>query len=193
MKKRRFIALAMILGLGALLFYLSTPPTPTYNGQSLEVWFRRLPLAQNNPAGANFIAVLQMEWNGNIYGTTNAADQGLSVKAIQALGTNALPYVMAKLSRPQPAFMHLLERWANKIGFHPAFLRDPRCERYQAVTALVMLSPLPPDAIEEVKKLSTDKDRDLSAQATFILSLSTNSPAELKNRQDMIASLYGAR
>jgi BioD-like phosphotransacetylase family protein len=56
-----------------------------------------------------------------------------------------------------------------------------------------MLSPLPPHAIEELKKLSNDKDRDLNAQANFILSLSTNSPAELKDRQDMIASPYGLR
>jgi hypothetical protein len=172
-KSRMIFWAAFAVCLGALLISFSTPSLPEYKGKSLDVWFRGLPLS-NKEEGSVRINVWR-EWNeeGFAYGTPNAAYQVECISAIRALGSNAVPYAMDKLTRRGLPYMKAVQKWANKIGLRPAFLRNPERERAQAATALILVSPLPPDALARLNELT--KDNNSNPQADHVLLLSTNS------------------
>jgi hypothetical protein len=125
---------------------------PSYNGHSLSYWFQRLPVLTGEP---NFA------FEG-IYAPPQGAaldDCRMAMKAMKAMGPNALPYLIHKLQarrplRPVERLCRRAQNWpvVGKLVDWPDVRKDPG----RALAGLLVLSPLPPDADRKVRDLSLD-------------------------------------
>ncbi len=110
---------------------------------------------------------------GNItYNTTNRNEWHRTLKAIQTIGTNGLPYIMEKFTREDNRLEQWLGKAASAIGIRLS-VSNPQQERRQAFTALLANSPLPPDVVATLKALSSSANQDISSKAKFVLSKTT--------------------
>jgi hypothetical protein len=110
--------------------------------------------------------------------------------AIRAMGVNSLPFLMRKLKRPEPhqGLDGLGRRYLAKLPYvrqllptrHQVFV-----ERQQAVTGLVVLCPLPPHTVLELRKLSCDFQSPSWALADDIVRANDN-----PRLRDMALSSY---
>jgi len=81
--------------------------------------------------------------------------------AIRAIGTNGFAFLIQKLEqRPSRSrFSKLAQRYAANLSLTQKFFpsaQQVEKERRQAVTGLLALCPLPPDAVERLRTLSLD-------------------------------------
>jgi len=90
LKKRRFILLILVLGVGAVVFLWRSPREPVYQGKSVSAWMRDLngpnPLARSN-AGV----------------------------ALHAMGPLAVPYLVESLNRRDSVFKGPYRSLAPKL------------------------------------------------------------------------------
>ena len=151
---------AICLGLGVLAAVLFSRRLPYYRGQSLEFWFHNLPSVTIPAPGATRIyknAVFPATWPQEP-SEKNARE---ALQAVRAVGTNALPFLMRKLKGrdPRAAFGGTLGSHLKKLPDIPWLLPAPQrvsVERQQAVTGLLALCPLPPDAVRKLRKITDD-------------------------------------
>jgi hypothetical protein len=181
---------AVVLGVaclaaGFLGVRLSRPAKePVYDGRPLSFWLHQLPITMIQPGGGTpapstglvgpFVMTAQsMKALGHIYGGTRV-EPSASLSAIQRLGTNAVPLVIRKLSSRRLDWFGHLCALASHVGIKRTFLfTDSEIERGQATTALLVLSPLPDYAIDELRRMSTDTNSTSGASAAYILKAQT--------------------
>jgi hypothetical protein len=159
--KRLGLLAAVCLLVGVLAALLLRPGLPSYNGQSLAFWFKNLPNV-SVPAPETLVTYKLSVFGGPLGppepGEKNARE---ALVAIRAMGTNALPFLISKLKRPDPhpAFDNLVRSYSGKLPVIQRLLPTTHqvfVERQQAVTGLVALCPLPSDTVLELRKLSLD-------------------------------------
>jgi hypothetical protein len=88
-----------------------------------------------------------------------------SAKAIRGIGTNALTFYLGKLTRRYGPLERTIDKVARAVGYHAFLFADVYPERGQAATALILLKPLPPEAVSELATLSTNRNQEIAAAA----------------------------
>ena len=148
-------------------------PRPFYLGKPLEYWFNQLP--QTRIDGVGFAArVIQRDRetmrspSGAIrtWGCWIETPQ-VCASAIRSIGTNALAFYLQKLRRDVGNREGQIALAARRVGYEDFLfrIRGVDSERGQAVTALILLKPLPPWVVSELLTLSTNRNRDIVAAA----------------------------
>jgi hypothetical protein len=158
-KRVGFLAPAFLL-VCVLAALLLRSGLPKYNGQSLMFWFKNLP---NSTIPASGAVTYRIAVFGGPLGQKgpSEADAHEALVAIRAMGTNALPFLIHKLKQrgPRPAFDPVVRSYSRKLPVIQNLLptdHETFVEQQQAVTGLLALCPLPPDTVNELRKLSLD-------------------------------------
>lgn len=148
----------------------------SYQEKPLAYWFNELPMTRIDGVGFN-ATVIQSDHlilrspSGDVrrYGGWMEKPEG-SAKAIRVIGTNALPFYLRKLARQAGPIESKTWEVARAAGFR-GFLGYEKIEweRGQAVTALILLKPLPPEAVSQLVALSTNRNREIAAAASCAL------------------------
>jgi hypothetical protein len=207
------ISLAMAVVVAAVVArFWQFPMAPKYQGKSLAYWVNELPLTgpmfpANRPTfpakpfrqvESHFVAALMMNDRGtNFDGTTYgsiAETPNASLKAVLALGTNAIPFLLRRLEQPNRRSW-IFQRWiqivASRIGIKRRLFHVDGFEKEQAITGLLALSPLSADAVRQIEYLSTNgSDSGVRTSALGILwATDTNyfMPGEVK---DLAAGIW---
>jgi hypothetical protein len=92
-----------------------------------------------------------------------------SIRAIAAIGTNAIPFVMAKLNARDSPFKLQIQKWAHKLGVKRPLIEDAAVDRGRAVTALVYLPSIPEQTLSQLRTLTTNSDIRVASEAKAIL------------------------
>jgi hypothetical protein len=144
---------------------------PMYSGHPLGYWFNELPMTF---VGAGTVgSAEQMDEGGRKYGSQRERP-GVSVTAIRDIGTRGLPYFIRKLERLETPIEHWAQTCASKCGVKRLLFPNREVQRAQAVTALLALGPLPPDAISKLHVLSKNNTNRVGLSAAYLLRASTN-------------------
>lgn len=164
------IVVCIMVGILTLTLWVSHEQ-PAYRGQPLAYWFNELPLTI---VRANSIeSAEQLDDGGRKYGSQRERP-AVSLAAIQMMGADGLPFIMHKLARPEPTFTKWAQWLAYRCGIRHPLFANREAERAQAVTALLALSPLPPDAASQLQRLSRNNTNSVGLLATYLLTASTN-------------------
>lgn len=127
----QFIAL-LALALAVLAISRLPPRGPVYNGRPLSEWLDEL----------------MMGYNGAQYEE--------AVRAVQTIGTNGLPIVLAHYFHQPSWFETQLRALNEKLPFEITILREPDERNAKGLRALQCLGPAAAPAIDEcARKLST--------------------------------------
>jgi hypothetical protein len=143
----------------------------SWQGRPLEYWFNQLGNREimRSPSGAV-----------RRYGTWLEAPEA-SAKAIRGIGTNALGFYLRKLTRHVGTREAQIATAARTVGFEDFLIRvrGVDSERGQAVTALILIKPLPPEVVSELLTLSTNGHRDIATAALCALTIKESEPGLL--------------
>jgi hypothetical protein len=138
----------------------------SWQGKPLEYWFNQLNDREimRSPSGA------VRRW-GCWLETPEA-----SANAIRGIGTNGLFFYLHKLRRQPGARELQLAMAARRVGFEDFLfrIRGVDSERRQAVTALILLKPLPQEVICELATLGSSSNREIAAAAHCVLTTKEN-------------------
>ncbi len=148
---------------------------PSHGGRTLSYWFNQLPLTF--PSGGSrreSMKLESMDLEGRKYGS-QSEKPAAAIEAVRAIGSKALPFLLQKLQRQQRPVTKWIQICASKCGMKRALFPNIEMERAQAVTALVSLSPLPPDTVARLHKLSDGRTNKVAFAAGYILVANTNS------------------
>ncbi len=168
------IGLLAGLGLGAVAVGISLFihfDQPACGDHPISYWFKELPptcVWANSVTWAGTV-----EARGRKYGIQSERPDA-SLAAIRTIGAKGLPFILRKLSRQQTPVMRWTEWCAAKCGVKRSIFPDPEFERMQAVTALLALGPLPPEATRELRTLSSSGTNSIARSAAFVLGADTN-------------------
>jgi hypothetical protein len=206
MPRTRSLVVCLLLGVilvaGVVCGFCVThrrTPRPFYQGKPLEYWFNQLPMTRMGATGSNPKAMLSDRWrcqapSGAVrkWGSWLEKPQD-SGNAIRGIGSNAFAFYIRKVRRHIGAPEMQIMKVARAVGFHGFLFQDVEPEREQAVTALILLKPLPPLVVSELVALSTNRDPYICGAA--LCALQTNEkellflhPPESKDSID--ADLY---
>jgi len=146
-------------------------PRPFYQGKPLEYWFNQLPMTRIDTNGFYATVSLSDRWRcGLASGAVRKWGRWIetpeaSANAIHRIGTNAIPFYLRKIRRPIGARETQIMKIARAVGFRGFLFEDVEPEREQAVTALILLKPLPPQMASELVALTTNMDPYIAGAA----------------------------
>ena len=177
-RKQGLLCLATVMAVGALVVvYCLCPKEPTHDGKRLSYWFHEMPLVVAYGLPLPHEAAIMRQYNrfdiGKHYGAHHETPAAV-FRAVRTLGTNAFPYIFAKLARREFPLQKAIEHWAGKCGIRHSPFEDRLAERAQATMALLCLSPLPPYALNQLHRLTKNKDDQIAAAAKYVLTTSTD-------------------
>jgi hypothetical protein len=93
----------------------------------------------------------------------------VTLKAIRSIGTNGIKLYLSKLRQPDRPLKDKIQKKAFAVGLQRFLFADVTAEREQAVTALILLKPLPPTAIQDLLVLSANSNPGISNAARCVL------------------------
>ncbi|MGC3961251.1 MAG: HEAT repeat domain-containing protein [Verrucomicrobiota bacterium] len=120
------VALLLVVG---VVGYLSVPREPTYEGKSLGKWIE--PFCQQTKTGIDAPG-----------GLVNFEKLQPSRRAVAAMGTNALPFLIARLNHRESAIHRKLRLMLKNLKFSAYQLDAPQVEYIRAIRALANLGPV---------------------------------------------------
>ena len=145
------LALCALLG---VIVYVSSSKEPSYQGKPLSEWI--IPFCRATPAGLV------------VPGGPVAFNELQPVRlAIAAMGTNALPYLTARLRHRESPVHRTLRQLANKQSLGQFRLADPSVERTRVIRALAILGPAAHQCIPDLARDLTDPS--VSQHASYAL------------------------
>jgi hypothetical protein len=151
-------------------------PTLASQGRPLEFWFNQLPMTRNNGGTVGQSRhMLMRSPSGAVrkYGDWTETPEA-SARAIRDIGTNALTFYLGKLTRNSGVIEQTIAKAARAVGYRGFLFADAYPERGQAVTALILLKPLPSGVTSNLVTLSTSSNREISAAAHCALATTEN-------------------
>ncbi len=163
------VALCGILGI--LLFVITRRASEPlmYRGKPIEFWVAQLPVTPVPPPGVDLGNVRGfVKAMGQQYGSTNLSDDG-SLDAIAAFGTNALPFLLAKLQGLDSVVKTEITKAATKAGVGYLPFRSADLGRLQAVTGLIHLKTLTPETGRTLAALRTNSNPSVASAAAYVL------------------------
>ena len=158
--RTRIISLTavFVLGIVVLIFgivHLSSRREPSYQGKTLSEWIvpfcRQTTNGLDAPGGPQYFEQLQP--------TRHAVSQ---------IGTNGLPFLIARLNHRESAFHRDLRQLTDKQPVTALRLADPRVVKVRAIRALAILGPRAQPAIPSLTTQLADPV--LSEHAVYALS-----------------------
>ncbi len=147
-------ATILILAAVGLVWRLSCSNEPAFRGKSLSAWI--VPFCVQTRAGFSIPA-----------GPANFDKLEPVRHAVTEIGTNGLPFLIAKLNRRESAIHRRLREWSGKQPIAGLRLTDPRVGRVRAIRALAVLGPAARPAIPEL--ISQLPDSLLAPHAIYAL------------------------
>jgi hypothetical protein len=176
--KRRTLILA-----GGLVVLLAAPLTwnlviqsnddlPQHEGKKLDYWFEQLPCAHVRwVAGQTRVISITPTANshGYIYGSTIEQPWD-AIRAIESMGTNAIPFLMEKLQQPDSRMVIALQKSGFRLGLDTPLFPDNHVARAQAMTGLLALEPLPGIWRDVLEKLSKSDSGRVAGAAKAVIS-----------------------
>ncbi len=162
---------ALICVLGVCILVWGGRDHQSYQAKPLKYWFHQLPLTMVRNVGGKQTILMggKMEALGLKYGSF-LEEQEKTEEAIRAIGTNGVPFFLAKLGRHESATQNWIDEHAFRWGLKRRLFDCVEAERAQAVTALIWLSPLPDESLRELIVLSTNADSAIAGSAQYVLS-----------------------
>ena len=162
----------------------------SYQGKPLGYWFNQLPMtsihtfqghdsfAQSARKRAKYINSGAVQEYGSWL-----EEPEISKRAIRAIGTNGIAFYLSKLRKPRVgSFRKTIQDVALAIGSRRFLYPDVDAERDQAVTALILLKPLPEAAERELLITSTNKSVEMARAARCVL---VGEPGQLPLTRDL--------
>ena len=149
---------------------------PAYDGHPMSYWFNELPATIIR--GGSVLSSELIDAGGRKYGAQREKAND-SVAAIQGIGAKGLPFIIWKLGRREPLLAKWLQACFSKVGVKRSLFPNPEIERAQAVTALLALDSLPPEATRQLRELSSNAASSIAQSAAYVLAANTN--ASLRN------------
>jgi hypothetical protein len=175
-RKRLGLLAGLCLGAVALVVSLFIHfEQPACGNHPISYWFKELP--PTSVWAGSVTCAGMVEARGRKYGIQSERPDA-SLAAIRAIGAKGLPFLLRKLNQQQTPVMRWTEWCASKCGIKRSIFPDPEFERMQAVTALLALGSLPPEATRELRSLSSRGTNSIARSAGFVLGANTN--AQLK-------------
>jgi hypothetical protein len=110
---------------------------------------------------------------GRTYGSSRVQPTAC-LSAVRRIGTNGVPFLMRKLSRPHFAWSDRFYTLADRLGITRALFADPEMERGQATTALLALPSLPDEALKQLRQWSDKANSAIGPSAAYILKAQTD-------------------
>ena len=139
---------------------------PAYRHKPRTYWFHQLQLTMVSPGGDAGVAD-RLQLPGHRYGSFLEKPETVA-EAFRVMGTNAIPLLVCKLSQSDSSLHRRIQVWGHRLT-HRLPLESLDAERGQATTALLILSPLPPESLRQVVALTTNADSRVAVQARYIL------------------------
>lgn len=125
------VALLLVAG---VVGYLSTPREPAYEGKSLGTWIE--PFCQQTKTGIDAPG-----------GQANFEKLQPSRRAVAAMGTNALPFLIARLNHRESPIHRKLRLILKNQKFITYQLNAPQVEYIRSIRALANLGPVAQPAV----------------------------------------------
>ncbi len=172
--------MAGLLLLGGSICWLASVHDPkrnlSYQGKPLIYWFNQLPMTRTQGTRGNEIVFESVREFARDHKPDTVQEYGswveepaASAKAIRAVGTNGLRLYLSKLSRQERPVRSRLQEAAFALGLRRFLFANVSAEREQAVTALILLKPLPEQAVRKVRALSNSSDAEIAGAARCVL------------------------
>jgi len=137
-----------------------------YNGKTLEYWLGQTASTSVITNGV-YARIGSLTIGGYTYGATVETDADVE-RALRAIGTNCLPFLVKKLGAHETRISRTVERLKVRLKMKVDLLgRD--WERGQAVTAFTYLDPLPDDIYEQIRRLSKCGTPEVATSAKYVL------------------------
>ena len=167
-----------LLAIAGLAYWATRPsvPSPMYKGKRLSYWFDQLPTTEVISAGYGAGPTALVLFNST--GKSPSAQKLIippseksedAIRAIEAMGTNALPLLMARLSTQDSRFKQEVRKWLGKLGVRRRFMESSTVGQGRATTALMFLRPLPDDVMSQLRVLGTNTDMATAALSSFVI------------------------
>jgi hypothetical protein len=172
--------LAGFLVLGGCLCWLAVPRRAEanlgYQGKPLPYWFNQLPMTRSR-GEPGYETAVQTSRRRAQHNKTGAVQRhgswvetaDVSGQAIRAMGTNGLQFNLSKLERRESALPGKIQMAAFGLGLRRFLFADVGAEREQAVTALILLKPLPENVVRQLTVLSTGSNAEIAGAARCVL------------------------
>jgi HEAT repeat protein len=157
--KRRWIilpALLVVLGLGAIAFFLIFHREPMYQGKTTREWLKDWP---------------RTAWYRES-GPVPGAVRPPAVAALQAMGADAVPWVRRELGGYtdwRTFFPDLMDRWRKRKAAINPFRIPADPQRYIALDALAAIGPPASAAVPDIVALLPDPNFELRARCMMTL------------------------
>jgi len=171
--RKILIPLALIIFATAitLLLLFKTQHEPAYQDRPLSYWFTQLPVTPvlfppQDVYSVNVVGFMNV--GGQQYGSRAIGDTN-AIEALQFFGTNAVPLLLRKLQERDFIIEKEVSKIASQAGVKSLPFRKADLERYQAVTGLINLKSLPPDALQLISVLSTNSHQEIAWAASYVL------------------------
>jgi len=140
--KRRPIILALALVSAVAVVFIAWPrgpKEPVYEGKPLSYWLPDLGV------------------------DSSPSERERSRKAICALGTNSLPWLMAEFTRPRRKWVVAFHRWQDKLTRSPSRRFEHETHVWRFAGALHLLGPALEPALPELSRYLDHQDLSWSA------------------------------
>jgi hypothetical protein len=155
----------------------------SYKGKPIEYWFNQLPMTKAQLVeGKETIRMSDKMRKGHtpsgavrMYGSWVEEPQA-SAQAIRALGSNGIAFYFRRLKRQDLPIRNKIQQAAFRVGVGRFVFEDVDAERGQAVTALILLKPLPPGPASELVTLSKNSNGAIAAAARCVLATGASFP-----------------
>jgi hypothetical protein len=149
-----------------------------YQGKPIEYWFNQLPMVKVQIVQGKETACMGDKMrkghtkSGAVrkYGSWVETPEA-SAQAIRAMGTNGIAFYFRRLKRQDLPIRKRIQQAAFAVGVRHFLFEDVDAERGQAVTALLLLKPLPPSAASELVALSKNSNGAIAAAARVALTV----------------------
>ena len=172
--RRQLLALAILFGAaGIIVLALGGKRNEAhYNGKSLSYWFRGLPMTKIQLRAGGLHRVIQVQSaksNGHDFGSTNRGETHASLQAIEAIGTNSIPFLLKKLAATDSRVQVWSDSvWSEfKLTWRP--WRSSSMERGQAIVGLLRRDFWPFWALEELSKMTNANNAEVAMASKFVL------------------------
>jgi hypothetical protein len=144
MKRRTILLLAVVVVMAGMFFlWPRGPREPVYQGRRLTEW-----MAQGVPG------------TDPVTGLPVISDEGKARAAIEAIGTNALPFLLSEFTRPVSPRRERLRAWVNRQPYLNVHLRLDGERLYSAGQGLRLLGNNAAPAIPTIMRYLDDPDRN---------------------------------
>ncbi len=143
-RTRKIIAITALFIILLAIFHELVPHPPQYHGKSLSYWLSLIDDRERND---------DLTWEPWQYRGELSSSNSQAAEAIRQMGTNSLPYLIAALSRRDPALKLKIIGLLNKqswVAFHIPLASE---EQRAAALALHVLGPMAKPVIPQLKKI----------------------------------------